>query len=346
MTEHSGTTGEPEVDVLIALWPHDRQRYIRSEIDLIKATYLYADRITVLNPSSVAVAKVVGKYLSDDRDAMLANYLDNPEISEELIEQISTFSLSQLRSLGLNVAGQQIGTENVRALADLYPLLTLDNVHSCNMGHMNASCLVNAMESHVRWSLDHSAVIPTFESQDAQRAVALLNTESRQRSREVNLSNALLELMPSFSFLTADELHDVKNELRDPLIRYRSAVASLASELTSDDLTLDIAHDVWRRSIAPELSDIRSAMSEGGFLRQLGTSALRNFRDLLVAGATGFGISHLADVNDVAQAVAGVAGSAGAVAADAYLDRREVRAGAKRSRFFYLYGVSAASTST
>ncbi len=181
-----------------------------------------------------------------------------------------------------------------------------------------------------------------FPLLDADAAgLAQLVVSSPARATEISLAVSLMDCLPAFPSLPMDEALDLRKALAAPLIRFRGAVARMSRTFESrpyDDAFRVEVEDAWRREVAPALADIREALAEHGFLREVASVALGDPRRLMAeAGgvlyaANGF-VPSLSKLIDVGFA----AGSVGVDVAGRALRRStQVKREARKNAFYFL----------
>lgn len=161
------------------------------------------------------------------------------------------------------------------------------------------------------------------------------------------LGTGILARLPAFPSVPLDEIVDLRNDLTEPLIRYRRKVSHLRGELQTGPFDQHIEAEidsVWRNEIDPAIVEIREAMAGHGLIREVLRSAGGNLGDFvkgvgLPAGLTVFSADML-DLNTaLSKGLAGAAATAPTVA-KAVLSRQAVRAKARTHDLYYLYEVN------
>lgn len=163
-----------------------------------------------------------------------------------------------------------------------------------------------------------------------------------QRGAEVDSAARFMGFLPSFDVLPMDEVLDLRVELRGPLVRYRSAVATLSRDFESriiDDEFVGEVEDAWRRSVEPSLAEIRELSGDLGLLRQAASIAATDPQRLLkeAGGVLVLRFGDLLAISGMVTAASALAVPALDVTARAVAAKVEGRKGARRSAFYFLH---------
>jgi hypothetical protein len=169
-----------------------------------------------------------------------------------------------------------------------------------------------------------------------------------ERGAEAKGAAAFMEFLPYFTELPVDEVLDLRKRLREPLIRFRSAMVSVASGFETTILDRDFeteVEDAWRRDVAPALADIRERLAEEGLLKQVASVAAGNVKTL-VAEAGGVFAAAKHDLISLS-GFAAVAGAAALPVADVAVRAVQGLLKAHREiakeRFFFLHAIGEAA---
>ena len=106
-----------------------------------------------------------------------------------------------------------------------------------------------------------------------------------RRGSEMTAAASFMGFLPYFSEMPMDEVLDLRNKLRGPLVRFRAAMADLSREFESRPIDRDFVNEVeeaWRRRVEPALQEIRESLAEHGLLREIASIALGDPRKLML----------------------------------------------------------------
>lgn len=364
---------------------------VHKEVELVKASLLYADTIEILSVGGIAVRQMVEftKQSPDELWHLLASLDDSTlrhlgvgEVGrfKSLLPMVTSMHPDQLR------AWAQVSSE-LAPLAELAVMLEQGHVQAAESMEKMGAAFREMMElsgvSELESVLDDRLVrfndrismgstqdmLDTFTGEfkryltDPHKFV-LLDDEMASMARamvregvvrppnrsygnaaEAVLGTGLLARLPAFTSVPLAEVLDLRQDLEEPLTRYRRRVAQLRGDLRGtpfDEHIDEEVNAVWRTEVDPAISDIRAAMADHTLVREIARSFRRSVGDVVRGWApVGVGVA-VAKVADFDMAVS-AAIATGAVATQAVVDALESRARGRSSLrardFYYLYEV-------
>jgi hypothetical protein len=340
---------------------------------LVKAALLYADRVTLASPNAIMMAGVAGLTVPDSqnrRDALMsmASVLPGSEdavaVYEELrcrrkkltgIERITLMRMEKaLKTSGDEIAETVTGLLETAGMPELQRameagvlgihMLDLDQAKPDEFSSRVTEGLVKVLAQSV------SATARTFPLFDdgagglvkSMIAEGLITDARAARSNEVGTAGQLIGQLEAFPDAAMDVVLDVRERLRQPLIRFRAALTRISREIESpawdaEAFTREV-DDLYRQHVAPALADLEDAIHELGALSTLrrvasDSKALVSSSALLLSAAVGVGLAHLP------HAVFGGGAAASIVAAGASEAERRSQARQEResNEFYFLY---------
>ena len=151
--------------------------------------------------------------------------------------------------------------------------------------------------------------------------------------------------VPAFTRPPMDELVDLRNDLDEPLGRYRRKVSSLRSELQTGPFDEHINAEVgalYRTQVKPAIDEIRQAMADHGFARELLSGLVDDLSkfvkgSMVPAGGVTLIASNAFDVSTAVTAGLSATAAITPTAAKALKARHEGRAAARAHDLYYLY---------
>jgi hypothetical protein len=167
----------------------------------------------------------------------------------------------------------------------------------------------------------------------------------RPHAAEAGIAGRLIDGLETFPDADMDVILDVRERLRDPLVRFRSALARASTEFASaawDEGFSGEVDDFYRRHVGPALLDVRERLNELGARQTLLrlTASKTALPAVAVATAATLGLAAIGGMHaDLPHLLYGVPGLV-AVAADStteVLHRGDVHATAKHNPFYFLY---------
>jgi len=190
---------------------------------------------------------------------------------------------------------------------------------------------------------DSSGLIRALEAQAGSRVRG-----TGSHGEEVAAAAQFMGFLPYFEELRMTEILELRSELREPLLRFRSAMARMSTTFGQTALDEGFASEVadaWRTDVEPALLDIRETLAEHGLLRETASVAFGDPRRLLVeaggvfaaASTPAISLSHLM----TAAVAAGITVSD--VIGRAVVGRQAARRAARNHAFYFLHRVATES---
>ena len=219
-------------------------------------------------------------------------------VDVEPVEQGETFSIDQMFTVFVEKVGSMLMTEFV------YPLF------DDKMGALVEAGIAEGMFT--------------------------VSAGANDRGRQVGAAAELLNYMPAFPLSTVGDILGIRDELERPLVRFRGAMARIARDMTEtpygEEFRSEIEH-VYREEVSPALYEIREAVENNSYLRQLLGESARDIPKWLGASFVALATSpwtHLSEVVSIGMAAAGpIAQAAWRIVTEA----RQVR----QNQYYLLY---------
>lgn len=197
--------------------------------------------------------------------------------------------------------------------------------------------------------LTEERTLPLLDASSSEMVRALENetglrpsTRSMKRGAEVRSAADFMGFLPYFVDLPMDEVLDLRQRLKAPLVRFRGEMTTLARgfEVRPIDSAFAVeVEDAWRERVEPALADIRESLAEHGLLREVRSVALGDPRRLLVEAGGVLAAAHgeLLSLSGLMSAVAAVGVPAADVIARALREVWSTRGNVRRSAFYFLH---------
>lgn len=169
---------------------------------------------------------------------------------------------------------------------------------------------------------------------------------SMANAGEALLGTGFLNKLPTLPLATMAQVLEVRDELEDPLTKYRRKVTDLRSHLLTGpfDAHADAeVHGIWRSEVDPAVSEIRQAMADHTLSKELLREAGQDLAQFVGGTFTRGGLTVLAantlDVNAVLTTGLAAASASIPIVARALSSRKKERATEKGNDLYYLYAV-------
>jgi hypothetical protein len=356
-----------EMNIVIGVAPTSKFS-LDTELRLIKPSLLYGDRVTLYSPATslVAMAAAIGELTEDQQVDFLAQVVPevSPEQADDTLLVINAFRelrrkrrRSREEILVVEKVRRQlrVAWEMIRERMDQMIASSGANelVPAIEMGLLEVDVLLREDEfsleqllqeflDRLAKSLTSDVAYPLFDDQagslvEAQVAEGLIvpTGSAEARGRQVGAAAAFMSRLPAFPGATVSEVLDIRDELRDPLVRFRAAMAEVTRLLAARSFEGGFAGEVeqiYVEKVGTALIEIGEAVQANRYLRQLLGESTTDLKTILT-GVLTFGLTC---TSDMAPLIAGSAAAATAVVTAAWkttAERRQIR----QQRFYLLY---------
>jgi hypothetical protein len=156
------------------------------------------------------------------------------------------------------------------------------------------------------------------------------------RGKQVAAASEFLSYVPAFPAASIDEILDIREKLRDPLVRFRGAMVEVASLIDASPFQDEFDErvvDVYREKVAPAIQEIRERVEENAYLRRLVGEAVSDLPKWVGAGILGLATTPMGHIPEVIAAGAAVVEPAVKAAWSRHVEGRAIGA----YQYYFLY---------
>lgn len=345
---------------------------LRHETGLVKAALLYADSVTLLSPIAVAIAHIV-QFATADREARCAiadgftgrlnsasarqyqEMRSRPDSAQEarLFRLMETHEdlddahiAAEVEMVLVEAGAQELPKAIAAGVVDIQPIGGHGDL-SPSVTTIMLDEIADLLQSYVSTT---ARTFPLFDDGAGTMLRSMLSSgrvadPETSRAQEAGIAGRLIAGVEAFPDADMDVILDVRERLRKPLVRFRSALSRATAEFSSaawDQTFPREIDDYYRRQVDPALLDVQECLEELG-VRQTLLRMTAGKNALAMAAAAGAATLGLAAFGGIPVELphllyegAGAAALASGGASEAR-DRGRVRAGAERNPFYFLY---------
>jgi hypothetical protein len=370
-----------ELNVVI-LTSTDRSMAIGGDLALVKAALLYADRVTLVSPGvrylavALTMAELVTPGFTERHFApgssaplasMLSKELDIGSPGHRTDEQVHRVALEvqrivrmsnivpALRLLGgssdiaeLLVAHDAgvLNIDDLGVLSQPSPNLFLEWLYDTVDGDYRPGVAAAMSERLLGVVGPSDNMLPMFSRGVVDRLGRdgiPVDASWDRALAEAHLAMSLIGRVASYPEARMDEILDVRRELSAPLVRFRSAVSTMARQMEGIPLGPAFKREatrLYRETAAPALLDLDELQKERGYAHQLKKhvkdgAGIPDVKDTIVLAAT----SYLM-LPGLGVAAAGLIGTAAAaavkLATSVAMERDQLSATSRANKFLFL----------
>lgn len=160
------------------------------------------------------------------------------------------------------------------------------------------------------------------------------------RAKHAQLVSDLFERLPQLGDVPFDELVEIRRELEQPLVRFRSGMLKISRDIQSEPWTSDFPHEVSllvSQEIAPALLDIEEQVKANTYVERLSRKLLREPLDVAKSSAIGLGVGTLASLPAAMSAALGVGLGAAITAYEVFNQWEEANKQVRRNNMYFYY---------
>lgn len=341
---------------------------LEEDIRLLKPALLYGDRVTLYSPVATMLAMTAGLAELSERDRISFLRQVVPIVagqdSGSTLEALDLYE--QLRRKRNRTREEIVAAERFRRELDRN-WHKLRSVIERTLEQAGADQLVAAMEAglltvdpilsgddfdfeeFLRAFVDKLADLltaslsyPLFDDSAGglvQAHVAeglIVPTEgARGRGKQVTAASEFMSRLPAFPAASIQEVLGIRDELKDPLTRFRAGMVEIANMIEAapfEEGFQDEVQDIYVEKVGPALADIEDAVRRNAYLRQLLGSAVADVKTILT-GVITLGVAQTADLSPLI-----AAGAATATATIQAAWNKHVEAGRiRQQQLYFLY---------
>lgn len=173
---------------------------------------------------------------------------------------------------------------------------------------------------------------------------------ARRRGRDAALATGLFDQLPNFEYATMSEVLDIREELRDPLQRFRQGVREISKDIETvpEDPHFGLeVEEAWTTNVAPALLEIENAIRENSSMLDLLQRGIHDpAAHMGIVGGAGIALA-VGPASGISSAVSLLVGGTASLtglavaAVRAELAQRVDARKATEAQFYFLYGANA-----
>ena len=367
-----------EFNFTVAICPNNMS--LDREMDYIKSALLYADTVSLISPMAYLYFQLTDEKSRDNEKATLElikkvlplcesadpvlcqqyepiikefekivlgkQYKSIPMIHKlQIKRELKRFAISMNEVLK-NSIGNGV-CEDISLLVKQKKVIVQEFNHS--LGDIDGC--VEEFFNKLKTTISHS--YPLFDEQSnnlmsaaIKSGIINLSQTDKYKATHAGVTEKILTRLPSFEYATIDEILDIRKELADPLVRFRSKMLQYADNIQS--LPWDKCFEsecciLYDKEIAPAILEIDELTKENSFINNLGNkiftdeSIWQNTSGLVISVATAGAIASFTETiaSDTAILTAGLSWGASKIANTFSVYRENSKEISRKDLYFY-----------
>ena len=356
---------------------------IDKELQYIKSALLYADQIFLISPISYMFTQLSSQARTfDEKEVIrllkyfLPLYKDqDPWTYQNGMAMVNKLSLimfsrqykafptikklefrNQLKSLMQQLDAKCAELLGECQIRELNALLTSGKVELKKFEHSLSDVNGTFSEFFIQLTKSIKSSFPLFDETSnhlmrsaVEARVINLNESEKRKIIHAGVSDNLIQRLPSFDSASVDEILDIRKELSDPLIRFRSKVQSYSESIQTVPWNDDFENEcslLYNQEVAPAILEIDELTKEASFVKNLVGKVTSDGDFRKVAGELIIGIAAAGVIpsftqivsQDVAALTAGGLWATSKIA-EAYKEYREKKREISKKDLYFYYRV-------
>lgn len=279
---------------------------IDKELQYIKSALLYADKIVLISPMAYLYTQLAtdGTVFDEKRILKLLKFIlpickeREPETYHDgvaILDQLSRMIYSKqykavplvrkielrnrLREFTQEIDGKLLNMMGELQTAELNRLISSGKLVLQKFEHSMADVDECVSEYFGYLTKSVKTSLPLFDeaSNNLMRAavkskIISLSESEKRKITHAGVSDNLLQRLPSFDSASVDEIIDIRKELSEPLIRFRSKLIAYTENIQSLPWDNDFEYEcsnLYNQEIAPAVLEIDELTQENSFVKNL-----------------------------------------------------------------------------
>jgi hypothetical protein len=355
---------QPEMHItIVAAGDHSHALSLAHEIELVKAALLYADRVTLASPRAAMIGMVgaVSGLSGHDRTEALwamAAGLPRGQSFRGIYEALKAKRYKTREELLVFKQMDRVLTEAEEELSARTDELAINAglgeiLSAAEEGVLEFNFLgIDEGDSHVMVErmtqligdivAPASTTLPMFDDSSTGFLRAMLNEGIIPEARlapatQVGVAARLIGWVPAFPDADVEAILDARNALRDPLIRYRSAIVRITRDLEAAPIDAEfesVVQELHRQYVEPALLEIEDLGRQLGLATTLGSALQAGAGGFVTKAIVTFAAAQAAGLPSLLLTTGGLAAD---IAAKVVRDRRDVTDQQRENQFYFLY---------
>lgn len=351
------------------------------EMEYIKSALLYADTITLISPMAYLYFQLTDEsYLQSEKSAVrLINkvfpfckiadpvlcrqyepilkefqkiifskkYKNVPMIQKlEIKKSLKDFA-GDINNVFIEMIGETI-------CQDISQLIKQGKVKLQKFNHSIDDTDMYVEEFFKKLKTSASSSFPLFDEQSnglikaaIKSGIVDLSSSDLYKATHAGLADDVLTRLPSFEYASIDEIIDIRDELKNPLVRFRSKILEYTDNIQSLPWDKDFereCHILYHKEITPALLEIDELTNDANFIKNLGRNIFTDNSLWQTAGSMIVSIAAVGVLDSFSDAIASdtaILTTGGVVAAskiaNTYNNYKEKKKDINRKDLYFYY---------
>lgn len=353
---------QQEMHITAIPFPSVQNKFaLDNEIELVKASLLYADKVLLLSIIPMLIYSlpdmmddfngdlIAQQEISKVKDDIVMELINNVKSTKDLKKELKdTQDILKDTNVNLESFVKDELSRITSRMSDKF--LSAWNDFKFNFG-------INKFDPAIKSGLLEvytisKSVIPdnTFPLLD-ENVTKLLkeNTEERkiqftetevEKLKHISLAFDIFKRLPNFNNATINEIIDIRKTLEKPLIRFRSAIISISENIRYEPWNENFKNDVEKqfyKIIEPSILEIGEECKTNKYLLELANIITEKPLEIPAGGIAGAFVSKLSTISNIFATATGLAFGTGVVAYKALEKWKEKTKNIEDNQMYFYY---------
>lgn len=292
-------------DFTVAVIPNGTN--LTTELQYIKSALLYADKVRLISPLAYTFVQLTSDTNRKNEQSALKLFnqiMPLVKLKDEsayshtkpIIDQLSKIVFSKqyrsvplpqrleiqklLKNFAIQTKGNICDVLGIEQCQELESLIKSKQViiekFASSLG--DAEGCISDYFRMLNSSIKNSYPLFDEQSNDLMKSAAdehLIDLSEIEKTRitHAGLADNYIQRLPSFEQASIDEIIDIKKELSNPVVRFRSKMLSYAQKIKSQPWNADFKSEcslLFDKEVAPAILEIEEATKDNCFMKNLG----------------------------------------------------------------------------
>jgi hypothetical protein len=340
------------------------------EIKTVKSILPYADKIKLFSPKASMILSIISIAFLNEKEKIQLVFDLAPTLSKDFSEQEfkkgykslillkkkkhkTPKELIFLKKLENNFnrafKDLEIKLEEIfksSGLEEIVPLLE-NNILEFHPFDISSDDVAKEMLINIEGIFNNPDFYPLLDkdldklvNSAIKEDIINIKQTNTSKSKHIKMVFNLMERLPALPSLSIKSLLDIRNELQNPLKRFRSAIQEFSEEIISqpwtENITVEI-ENIYIKYVEPALADLEDSFKSNSYLRKFISKSLNKSTAVSLLPVIGIALSNFNDLAKLALTSIAPTATLSSKALKTYFEWKEKNIEIQKSKMFFYY---------
>lgn len=253
----------------------------------------------------------------------------------------NNIKIDKLIELAINAKLQKFGNLLINAFNELREEIGLNELNPfIDLGILDVYSIGKSTLNEKTTLLSDEAGLIQVNKMISENKIKIPNIYLN-KIKYTTLALELFQRLPSFDKVTLDQVVDIRNTLKGPLINFRSAMIKLSENIKSypweNNFYIEVENLIMKE-IEPAILEIEEECKTNSYLRILSKNMFKE-NSWAIPSGFGFAISKLSELSNISSALIGLSFGMGKAALKAVEEWQNKKTKINMNPFFFYYKI-------